>query len=332
MVFVNHYKDQNNAEIKISGIKTVDISPIPPDIDARFSFSLVQVENANGDTYVPKSAGDRAYMDSVFRIGAGSFEFEIKDLKPGEYFYKIVEVAQLGNPFWVYDTSEYIVTVFVTDNTPNAHTAAVTAITRSTGPGQPFLPFNPNDPVAFENGFTFVETCVFEIEGNKRITGVDSTNAQFHFTLRRIIKNSEDEWEYALPLITYEASVTGAGTFKFPPVTGLPPGTHFFKIAENNTDPIEGWKYDESEYIIRVEAFESGSSTWEIYELNGEPYSGADEIIFTNRRVGGILPNTGSVWMRILTATAIVLSAALSVSLTGTLIYKQRRKRRLLDS
>jgi len=88
-----------------------------------FRFRLTQVENEKGDVYTSGTP-----IVSITSIqGAGNFNFEIKDLSVGKYYFKIEEINDSVNG-WTYDTTSYIVLVEVSGYPPSASVTYPTAL------------------------------------------------------------------------------------------------------------------------------------------------------------------------------------------------------------
>ena len=304
LTFNNRYKPSGGSTT-IEGKKRVEGTDIPNQI---FSFKLIQVADIEGTPYTE----GEAHMDSEITNGAGTFRFAIKDLIPGTYYYQITEVPDNPDQGWTYDDSVYIAMVVVKDVGEIEYDIEVSY----------YKDEADAEEIVFTNHFSPPRSTEVVINGNKKITGVDSTDKEFKFLLERVTNESGND--IFLPAYREEASTIGAGEFSFI-LSDLLPGTYHFKITENTDDADVNWQYDRSIHVITVTVSEE-------LEIKINSSNGGNELCFTNKfRPSGILPETGGIGTNPFTVAAIVFTSVLIIFLFGILIYKLNGKRRLLN-
>ena len=303
LTFNNSYKPPGGASAVIEGEKQIYGVDAPNQI---FAFSIVQVADETG--LIPYTQGV-PYMDSEITIGAGTFKFELKDLMPGTYYYKIIELTDVSATGWNYDSSIYIATVTVTDVGLSEYSVNVSYKKNESAESN----------IIFSNTFISPPNVEAVINGAKEIVGIDSTDQEFKFILQRVTDATGSE--FFLPIYNKEAVTIGADDFSFT-ILDLLPGTYYYKITEDTSDPDARWKYDQSVYIVTVTVTEE-------LEVTVKYPDEADEIRFSNRlRTAGLLPETGGIGTDSFFMTAIMLTIMLFVFLSGTLIYKSHRRRK----
>jgi pilin isopeptide linkage protein len=88
----------------------------------------------------------------------------------------------------------------------------------------------------------------------KAISGIDATDDTFNFTLTEMIKDGDDFVEKPSGYTRHAINIR-AGEMGYLDLPGtLEVGTYYYRITEDD-DKIEGWNYDQSEYIITVEVY-----------------------------------------------------------------------------
>ena len=306
LTFNNFYQRPDGASAVIDGKKQIDGIDTTSQV---FAFSLIQVADITGD--VPFSE-DTAHMDSVITNGAGTFRFELEDLFPGVYYYKITEVADESDNGWDYDRSVYIVVVTVTNVGLSDYNVAISYQKDGT----------PVNNMLFTNTFVPPPSTEAIIRGVKQIAGISSTDQEFKFILERVMDESGSE--LFLPNYDKETVTIGAGEFSFT-IPELLPGDYYFKIIEDSSEPVERWRYDQTIHVVMVTITEELEVT---VRYPGE----SDAVQFTNNYYSAdLLPKTGAIGTKPLSAAVVILTALLSVFLSGALIYKRNARKKLIN-
>jgi pilin isopeptide linkage protein len=120
-------------------------------------------------------------------------------------------------------------------------------------------------------------------------------------------------------------------------------GDYYYLLKETASNEA-GWTMDDTEYLIKVTVAGSSSSltvasvTYSARHGGAGTFTssqnygnGANKPAFRNVFDGSpILPDTGGIGSRPFFITAMILTAALSMFLSGTLIYKHHRRGRTL--
>jgi pilin isopeptide linkage protein len=302
LTFTNTYKPPGISAV-INGEKQVAGNGAP---SRSFGFNLLQIDDATG---APYTQGE-PHMDSTNTTGAGTFRFELKNLLPGTYYYKITESTNVADAGWAYDESEDIVKIVVSENSPEIYSAATTYLKDGLGAYG----------IIFTNTFNKLSTAEAIISGYKEITGIDSTYQEFTFLLARVTDETGDY--FWLPSYKMSSTTVGAGSFNFT-IADLPPGVYYYRITEDISNPSDRWQYDKRAYVVTV------TVTEELEVAVSYPGSG-EEIRFTNKyRAEGLLPEVGGIGKH-----SFIISAAalLSALLAGSLLYRRQTKRRLVLS
>ena len=302
LIFNNTYKRPGGVsafiecEKQISGVS---------ETDQVFAYNLVQVADITGE--VPYTEG-MPHMDSKVTNGAGTFRFELHDLFPGTYFYKISEMVDTSDVSWDYDDSEYIVVVTVSDGVPSYYEVS--------------FAYYKNEAVAdgiiFNNAYTSPPSTEAVIEGVKEVNGSPDTDKEFEFMLHRV--TDETGSELFLPLYSKVESTTGAGDFSFT-IPELLPGVYYYRVSEDDGEADWKWKYDPSVYVVTVTVSEE-------LDVNVSYPGEMTELRFVNKFVAGeLLPKTGGIGMGPFLLIVLMLAAILSVFVPRTIKYRCQTRR-----
>jgi len=292
VTFRNSYVRPGGASIDLEGGKRVTGADAPDQI---FGFSLIQVDDATG---APYTQGE-PHMDSAITEGAGTFHFELNNLFPGTYYYKITELAGEAGDGWNYDGNVYIAVVTVS-NDGSGNKASVSYHKIGSGAGD----------VIFTNAFSPPPKADAVIRGDKVISGVASTYPDFIFILQQV--TDETGTSLFLPAYSDSVTVTGAGGFRFT-VPDLLPGTYYFRIMEDASQPADGWKYDQKAYVVTVAVTDDETPIVTVSYPDGK-----DSVRFTNRFSSqGIMPETGGPGRRAYAyaGAVLVLAGAAGIAL-----------------
>jgi pilin isopeptide linkage protein len=110
IVFDNKYKPGRLESAEIICTKIIDGKYSGSGIN--FTFNLTQVKNASGEDY---DGPGIPHTDTATVTGECTFNFELKDIGAGKYYYKIEEDRSSVPAGWIYSENVWIVAVTVTD-------------------------------------------------------------------------------------------------------------------------------------------------------------------------------------------------------------------------
>jgi len=265
IVFKNIYKAVDTT-YAISGQKNLTGRAL---LNDEFTFVLTEALNAQGEI------ADGAKTYEAHNEFGGQFTFpEITYTAAGTYYYVVTEKQNSGSSYGInFDTSKYVVTVTVRDDTANGKLVASANL-------------GVND-IVFNNRYVAASVSK-RIDGEKVLNGKTLVGGQFSFELWQ----SNDEWTpvNAQPIQTVANDGDGNFAFNFVDYTNnnasdfTKAGTYYYLIKEvNGGQTIKGITYDDIIYRVRVEITDDllGQlhATAHIYDNNGVPQ---ESIIFNN--------------------------------------------------
>ncbi|MBO5995371.1 MAG: DUF11 domain-containing protein, partial [Firmicutes bacterium] len=217
LTITNTY-DPEDAKIVIQALKTVDdITGGAAGNPKTFTFELL---DADGNV-----------IETVSRVGGGIVTFsELTYSKVGEYNYTVREVAG-DDKGYTYDTSEYPVTVTVTD--PDKDGILKAAIT-------------VGDSVEFINPYEAEPTSA-KIQVNKALAGRDLVEGEFTFEM--VGPDGK----------VYTATNTASGKVTFDKIKYTMPGDYTYVVSEVVPDDTKGVLFDEGTITVVVKVTDDGN-------------------------------------------------------------------------
>ena len=240
-----------------------------------FSFTMTPGEN-NPEQDPLKGVTVKNSKDGTI-LFAGNVVYS----QPGTYTYTVKENQTEVPGFTVYDSSEYVISVNVTDTAGKLNTSVV--LTKDGEEAENIIFTNGYNPEKVtlngEDNFTVVKN----LEGRK-MTGKD----QFIFQLEGL-KNAPMPENDTLTLngISGKSQVSG----HFGNITYITEGTYQYRITEKVPEDKKGITYSGAQYLVtvNVEANENGrlEATSELLQLVNDNFvkteASAETISFTNR-------------------------------------------------
>ena len=230
---------QNSAVIKGKKAVTGTIEDGSVEEATPFTFDLAQV-----DATTKQPLASSVYNTSTYTVGAAPFSFTLLNLPDGDSWFKVTERQNSTSSSWQYDTSEYLVKV-------NINGTATPVVTYYKQPNTT----TAVSEMVFTNNYGAAQSGDIIIKGKKVVTGnAPTANKDFVFALSECNAVGEiisPSTVVPTPL-TVTAHTNGAGeyAFEFPKITGIAPGTYYFKIEEAN-DGSANWTYDGAK-IVKV--------------------------------------------------------------------------------
>lgn len=243
LAFANTYTATNPHHIQFSGTKVFTGYTGPT---KEFEFVLYNAK-LEGGVYVV----DGAPIDTV-KSATGSFVFKEIDIQnAGTHYYIVKEVLPANYKKGdvidgiTYDTTEYLITVAVTDDGNGNLTADVSG----------------DEGILFTNTYT-ANKVTATIGGTKELVGRDLKDGEFTF----ILKDSEGK----------EIEATNVGkNFTFETLTFTKAGVYTYTVTEK-AGTLGGITYDTNSYNVTITVTDNGKG-----QLVAE-VSNADSIKFTN--------------------------------------------------
>ena len=198
----------------------------------------------------------------------GNIVFDLIEYsEAGKHTYTIAEEeTELGG--WTSDSNSYEVTVYVKDNGKGKLIATAEY---------------PTGGVRFINTYTPGTADVVVINGQKNISGINSTNETFYFKLTQV----DDENNVPENGFITTSSALGASAFSFD-LNDLSVGTYYYKVEEVKGDAT-GWSYDSRAYIVKVEVKDDGEGK----TTATVTYPSGDKVVFTNTYTNIPGPSSG---------------------------------------
>ena len=239
---VEKVNDKGEVIVVYEDVASLKLKNIPKDEPGKVSVMLQATKDFNdwgkaqSFTFVLKPVTDGAPMpekgdraEATLDNKTASFGL-IRFTKPGMYEYTITEIDD-GVKNVTYDTEPHAVTVTITKDDKGNLVDEVT--------------YDGNDSLTITNTYKKDEkptkTSV-ELGGHKTVEGVRDTDLTFHF----VLEETTDGADYR-----DEASVKGAGSFTFDPITYKEEGVYTYTITEIRGDE-KNWKYDSTTYDVTV--------------------------------------------------------------------------------
>ncbi len=178
---------------------------------------------------------DGNVIETVSRVGGGTVTFsELTYSKVGEYNYTVREVAG-DDKGYTYDTSEYPVTVTVTD--PDKDGILKAAIT-------------VGDSVEFINPYEAEPTSA-KIQVNKALAGRDLVEGEFTFKLEELVDGEAVE--------VGTATNTAKGKVTFDKIEYTMPGEYTYVVSEVVPEDTKGVLFDEGTIKVVVKVTDDGN-------------------------------------------------------------------------
>lgn len=236
--FVNVYTaDKTSAQFK--GTKTLKDRPLAIK-NNEFTFELYNAVNG---------AVSGKYIQQV-RNSGNSFEFKpIEYTETGVHTYIVKEYIPAANErFGVdYDTTEYLVTVNVTDNKEGRLEAGTTY--------QVLGKAGPVNGISFTNNYKASSVNV-DLKGKKSLEGRELDLNEFTFELYE----TESDYKYDKNDLIDSQKNGDEGYFAFDTINYKTAGKRYYVVVENRTDNIKGGvDYDKTEYKIEVDIIDEST-------------------------------------------------------------------------
>lgn len=219
ILFENSYTAAETS-YTISGEKRLEGRML---LNEEFTFVLT---DANGEV-----------IDEAVNFTDGHFSFApITYTQPGSYRYTVSERSGDTAYGVTYDTTEYQVTVTVTDNLEGQLEVSRVAVAGGSG-----------EEIVFINRYTAAPTCA-AIDGTKILTGRVLGRGDFRFELYE----ADEDWGQGQLLQTVENGADGS--FAFDAMAYDAPGLYRYLIREKDGgQAIDGVTYDATVYRVTVE-------------------------------------------------------------------------------
>lgn len=182
-------------------------------------------------------AGDQL-IETVTNRTDGSFSFSpLTYTQAGVYVYTIREAA--GNaPGVTYTGAENPITVTVTVTDTGGALVATADV--------------ENSQIRFENSY-HAESAQVTFQGTKTLVGAELTDNAFTFKLYE----TDHTFQIATGTLLGEATNVG-GAFTLNTILYAAPGTYFYAIVEDNSNPMEGIVYDTTVHCFTVQVSDVG--------------------------------------------------------------------------
>ncbi len=257
--FVNTYKAANEL-VSLGGTKTLDGRALNDD---EFKFNLYKTDS----TYDLTNA---TFVEQVKNADGGKFSFsDIVIDSDEERYYVIVEDAtdKLGGV--KYDEKVYKVKIGVTDNLEGKYIINTTVTLETATVGL--------DDIVFNNTYKAADTTV-TFNGTKTLDGRDLNEGEFKFNLYKT------DSTYDLTNATFVETVNNGtdGAFSFKPYDVKSDEDLYFVIVEDATDKLDGVKYDEKVYKIKVEVTDLLNGEYDVKTVMAVGTETVVDVIFVN--------------------------------------------------
>lgn len=199
----------------------------------KFTFELYGVDYDETTQVWTKSASPMITAENALD---GSIVFDAETVnKAGTYRYIVTE-RNTGKSGITFDTTEWKVTVTVSDNQHGV--LSVSSVIFENEYGQ-------QNGMVFVNTYTATDGAII-IKGVKTLTGRNLVDGEFSFTLY----NASEEW--AEDTVVQTVCNGADGTFAFDEMTFDEVGTHYYLVKEDKGN-LAGVTYDETVYRVKVE-------------------------------------------------------------------------------
>lgn len=250
LAFTNTY-DPEDAQVDLDVVPTV-LKHLENKTLTAGAFTFYVTEDGNHSNVYLTGTND-ADGKVIF---ADTLSFEAI----GEYKFDIIE-KQENTPGVTYDKTVYDLVVEVSDNGDGTLKAIYYFEDSVTG------------QVTFHNVYN-IENGQLVIDGTKNLTGRPMLNAEFRFALTQVTDESgttavqngltlqaanrpdndhNGKAEFAFPAITYTKADVG--------------NTYYYRVQEENGgEKILGVKYDDTQYVVKVEVSDNGDGTLKIVQ------------------------------------------------------------------
>ena len=235
IVFVNTYEPESTT-YTIIGQKNLTGRTL---INDEFTFVLTEALNAQGQI------ADGAKTYEAHNEFGGVFAFpEITYTAAGTYHYVVTEKQASGSSFGIlYDTTKYVVTVTVTDDTEHGKLVASANL--------------DSDDIVFNNSYVPASVAK-SVDGKKILTGKALADGEFSFQLWQ----ANDQWQAvgSQPIQTVTNDADGNLAFGFVDYTNgnatefSAAGSYYYLIKEvNGGQTIGNITYDAIVYRVRID-------------------------------------------------------------------------------
>ncbi len=266
--FVNKYTITGTDTVTLNGNKELSGRDI---VNGEFTFELYETD----DTF---DIAEGTTPDTAVNTGS-TFKFELtynpEDV--GNIFYYVAKEKKAGSTDKgvTYDSSEYQITVEVTDN-GDGTIKSVATIEKGGSTAT---------SIDFENTYDAADTTV-TFEGTKSIKLINGTRTlkddEFAFELYKANASFVTEGD-----VLQSAKNKANGEFKFEAETLTEAKKYYFVIKENKDTAVPGISFDNSEYRYTVTVEDDGLGNLKVTDKKLEKYDGtssatATEVKFEN--------------------------------------------------
>ena len=213
-----------------------------------FTFIITQTES-DFATVVTNGYTDRVQNSADGTINFGTVEYD----EEGTYYYVVKEDTSVPKGGVTYDTSEYQVTVVVTDN-HNGRLEPTITIAKKTITADGAV-VQPVSSIVFQNEYE-AAAGKLDIRGNKELRrgGVKQTLAGGEFSFE-LLENGD-----SLGVVTNEAD----GSFAFDTIIYTAPGEFTYQIREVIPQDTGDITYDNTLYTLKVTVTDNGEGALEV--------------------------------------------------------------------
>ncbi len=270
--FTNSY-DPDDATVTLSGTKSLTGKNLAADM---FTFQLYKTSANFATTGITPTETKNA--------ANGSYSFTLPTFDAEGTYYYVVKELNAGTTVegTTYASTQYQITVVVTDNENGKLIPAVTASGGSVA---------VNDTAATVTDLNFANSYeakanTISFSGTKTLTGFRPLKAD-DFTFQLYKTDSSFAITGLTPVETAKNGGTDNKQFFFGDQTLDTAGDHYFVIKESSQSPIGGVTYDNSEYHITVKVTDDGKGQLQVgtptyQKVTNEGTTAADSIAFTN--------------------------------------------------
>ncbi len=204
-----------------------------------FSFTLTPADTNNEYDPLKDDVNVTNEADGSFTVIAKETEYTTV----GEYVYYLSEDDTTIDGI-TKDTSEYTITVSITDE---GHDGQLDAVVKVEKDGQ------IADAIVFDNTFDASKVSPAQIEATKTLNGKELTDGEFEFELSTSAENAYTvEGADASGKVVVKNTAAAESNVKFPAITFDKAGTYEYTITEVNSGKT-GYVYDGSVYVMTYE-------------------------------------------------------------------------------
>ena len=262
IAFNNKYAPAGSAEAFFNITKTMNDTSGQSRTPAGYVFGLYD--------------GDELIAETEATTASGSVRikkiFTPEDI--GKYHWTLIEIP--GNEAGiVYDDTKYEIEVNIVDNGDGT----ISAYVYDYKPDQEDIPPGATNTydASFENKYDPAD-AELDVQGDKNLKGRDLDKGEFKFDLYET--DGTYDTKDLKPVKTVSNTDTD-GTFDFD-LTYSKVGTYYYVVKENNSKPLGGITYDDSEYRIKVVVTDAGGELKAKATVTNTAGAEVKKIVFNN--------------------------------------------------